>query len=385
MNRTVMEIIWLPEGITFQDFKSVEGCNYTLIQFLTQSLVCGTILYFFRNLVVIPYLLSPIGKHLKIRSKPYAHPQPNEDLENLYKINRARPPRKNLLEAAKNTGFSERQVDRWLRHKALSQGMTTLDKFVSHGWTTFYYTLFTIFGLFVICSKDFFSNPDLGWAGVPFIKISPDLWWYCAIDFGFYMSEMVILFSQDRRQDFLQMFCHHLACLIIGITCITIGCFPLMALGIFLHELTDIPLGLAKMCDYAKKPHLSDPIFVSFVVSWTLSRLIAYPARVLLPTYRASATMGRNTWVGLIVAQSVSTVFSIFNVLWTVEILTAIKRKIAAKDQQFNDQRSSEEELSEDECVSSSTTKVMYDQDLNPQIVPFSRKRTQHPDEQRRG
>ncbi|KAF2351628.1 TRAM/LAG1/CLN8 domain [Trinorchestia longiramus] len=346
MNRTWNEKFWLPDGYTWARLATHQESNYNLQDYVAYSIFVGFALLFARNYFIIPLILQPLGLKLKIRSKPYQPPSNNDELEILYKVNRARPPRKKLEETAERVGLSERRVERWLRRKALSMQMTTLEKFNDCGYQAIFYSFFTLYGLYAIVSKDFFWLPEKGWERYPFFYMTSDLWWYCVIDCGFYVTQTFLLLTQDRRHDFYQMLIHHVTCVFVGVACMTIRAVPLLALGIFLHEFGDIPLCLAKMFSYAGKNTYSDIFGVTFAVLWVCSRIIAYPLWVLFPVYKATAIIGVKLWFGLFVSQFLSTVFFILNILWTFEIVQSLKRKLTT-NAHMTDGRSSQEELSD--------------------------------------
>ncbi|XP_018023740.1 ceramide synthase 5-like [Hyalella azteca] len=345
---TWFEWFWLPEGLTWSDLEKVEGSNYEVRDFIAHSFLTGVLMLIFRNHIVLPSVLRPLGLRLGIRSKPYDAPSPNPELEILFKINRARPPRLRIVETSKIIGWTERKVERWLRQKTLSTQMTTLEKFEECGWQCIFYSCFSIFGLYAVASKEFFWEPEKGWKSYPFFYVTHDLWWYCVIDCGFYLTQTYLLLVQDRRHDFYQMLCHHIACFLVGVSCMALRAVPLLALGIFLHEFVDIPLCISKMIQYAGRNDQGDIFAIIFTVVWVCSRIIAYPLRVLIPAYKATQIIGTSLWLGLLWSQICSTVFFVLNILWTFELAKAIKRKLTCSAH-ITDGRSSQEEMSEDE------------------------------------
>ncbi|KAA0197264.1 hypothetical protein HAZT_HAZT003147 [Hyalella azteca] len=95
----------------------------------------------------------PTGKRLKIRSQPYRHPPHNSILDQVYKKFRSRAPHPVIEEHAKKLGWTNRQVDRWLRQKTVSQQATTMEKYIDCAWQLVYYVGFCITGIVVLHDK----------------------------------------------------------------------------------------------------------------------------------------------------------------------------------------------------------------------------------------
>lgn len=112
------EWFWLKPGLTWEDYKPKYGINRPDsgdLWFWPVLFMAGLLLI--RNVIVIPLLFVPLGKYMGVRSKPFSPPPQNTELEELFKVNRARPPQKLVEMYASEVGMSERQVERWLRRK----------------------------------------------------------------------------------------------------------------------------------------------------------------------------------------------------------------------------------------------------------------------------
>ncbi|XP_018025088.1 ceramide synthase 5-like [Hyalella azteca] len=347
-NRTWMEWFGLPSGVTYEDVEEKIGEPYpSLAEFWKWALIFGAALYIFRDYILIPLILKPLGLRAGVRSRPYAAPPPNKTLEDLYAVNRARPPRQMLTAAASRINWSERAVERWLRQRALSSQMTTLEKFCDMGWQGFFYSCFFIAGLFIVLPQDYVWDSSLLFEDVPYQQVPVIIWWYCAFDCGFYITQMYTLLALDKRHDFYIMLSHHLAVFLINIDNVSMNGMNLLSLSVFIHEVADIPLALAKMLDYSGRKEFNTFSAVVFAVVWIITRLVLYPMMVIKPIFTKYFTLGFRIWPALYLGSALSLILLFLHCMWTVELVKAIKMKLS-KDKGFADVRSSGEELSEE-------------------------------------
>ncbi|KAF2347864.1 TRAM/LAG1/CLN8 domain [Trinorchestia longiramus] len=343
--RTWNEWFWLPDNYTWKQVEEEIGSDYPdFKEYFKWIILIGPLLLIFRNYVLIPFVLEPIGRRAGIRRKPYPHPPPNEELEGLYKINRARPPRKMLVDAASRIDWTERKVERWLRLKALSMQMTTMEKFCDQGWQAFFYSCFFIWGLFFVVPQTFFWDPLKTIENLPFQRPSSAMWWYCTVDSGFYVAQTVLLFSLDRRHDFYVMLCHHVVTFFLHYFCVSMNIMKLLTLTIFIHEIVDIPLAVGKMFSYANKHYVGDYLAIVFAIVWVLTRLIAYPVMAMRPPLIAHLKV---SWPSMFCFEAFGISLLLVHIIWTFDLIKAIKKRMT--DNKMSDSRSSPEELSEEE------------------------------------
>ncbi|XP_018025079.1 ceramide synthase 5-like [Hyalella azteca] len=350
-NRTWMEWFGLPSGVTYEEVEEKIGEPYpSLAEFWKWALIFGAALYIFRDYILIPLILKPMGMRAGVRSRPYAAPTPNKTLEDLYAVNRARPPRQMLTAAASRINWSERAVERWLRQRALSSQMTTLEKFCDMGWQGFFYSCFLIAGLFIVLPQDFVWDSSVFFENVPYQRAPVIIWWYCAFCCGFYITQTYNLLTLDRRHDFYIMLTHHLAVFITISDNVSMNGMNLLSLSAFIHEVADIPLSLAKMLDYSGRKEFVTFCMIVFSVIWIITRLVLYPVMIIKPIFAKYFALGFRIWPALYLGSALSLLLLFLHCLWTLELIKAIKIKLS-KEKGFEDVRSSGEELSEEEKV----------------------------------
>ncbi|XP_018006630.1 ceramide synthase 2 [Hyalella azteca] len=348
MHRTWSEWFWLPEEFTWKDFEEDEKRFPDVKYFFTCALILGICLLLFRNFILLPLVFRPLGVKAGVRSKPYRSPPPNEELDALYTINRARPPRDMLVKTAAKVGWPERRVERWLRQKALSMQMTTLEKFQDYGWQFTHYTIFFISGFFVVVVKPYFKDPEECWRNFPFHQISSDVWWYNVVCCAFYVTQTILLLQQEKRHDFYQMLAHHMITFFNFYFCWSLNAVRMLTITLFMHEIADIPLALGKLFSYSGYQKITDALAFTFAFLWIGTRMLYFPIYGLLPTYRAMSIMGRHNWPGFFLGQLFDSSLLVLHMMWTKDLIKALYRRFTDIDK-IVDERSADELSTEDE------------------------------------
>lgn len=107
--------------------------------------------------------------------------------------------------------------------------------------------------------------------------MEPEIYWYLAISMAFYWSITFSHFFEAKRNDFWQMFAHHLVTLLLFILSIISYYHRLGCMINLLHDTADIILQAGKCARYAKNDKLTDKIFVVFITVWIVTRLGMLP------------------------------------------------------------------------------------------------------------
>lgn len=342
------EWFWMLPGLTWDDYKPDEGI-YTpdSADLWFWPFVLMAILLIFRNVFLIPWVLTPIGQHLGVRSTTCHPPTPNPILEKLYKVNRARPPQQLLERYAAELGMSKRQVERWLRRKYLSKQKTSLNKFNDFGWQFVYYTFYCIFGLFVVASQPWCYDMELVLENYPRTSITQGLRWYFMTMFGFYLAQTYLLFTENRSYDFCRMLLHH-ACVISLIIFSWVANFVRFgAIAFFIHECVEIPFAVGKMFFYSGKTRVYDLSYIPYCSIWFITRLVIYPFQILRGSLFVIPKLMGGTCPAYYLLNSLMILMLCFHLMWTVEIFKAGWACLVHRST-LDDQCSSDEEKCED-------------------------------------
>lgn len=96
-------------------------------------------------------------------------------------------------------------------------------------------------------------------------------------------------YFEEIRKDYLVMMTHHVVTIALVAGSYFPGFIPVGVVGLFLHDLSDIPLDLLKMANYAKLEglkglFLTEMLFALLLVDWFYFRIYLYPVKLLYPS-----------------------------------------------------------------------------------------------------
>ncbi|KAI0701164.1 TLC domain-containing protein [Cytidiella melzeri] len=186
-------------------------------------------------------------------------------------------------------------------------------RFAEQGWSVVYYTLQWFFGLYVhrnLPTK--VMDPVDVWIGYPHLPLAGPIKFYYLLQTAFYLHQILILNAEARRKDHWQMMTHHIITTVLMLgsyfySYTRVGCLVMM-----LMDLCDIFLPLAKMLRYLDLSMLCDAAFVTFMLSWLVTRHFLflftiksayYDARRIIPldwNYETSHFMTEGVAIGFI-------------------------------------------------------------------------------------
>jgi len=268
--------IWLPPNITWDSFHSDPG--YAQFSHLAFPFPLAVILILVRVLVE-RLVFTPIGKALNIPDTKYALPQANPGLEAAYAVHK-----KNYKTLSKETGLTERQVERWVRQRQMAGRPSPLAKFTETGWRWIFYFTLHMVSVVVMWNKPWVWNTYYCWYNYPFHVVDPAVWWHYMWELAFYWSLFISQFFDAKRKDFWEMFIHHVATLALLILSWTNHMHRMGSLVLLIHDFADHWLEFAKLARYAKYQAVCDGAFVIFSLTWVYTRLAVFPAWICYST-----------------------------------------------------------------------------------------------------
>ncbi|KAG1671834.1 Ceramide synthase 5 [Nymphon striatum] len=178
------------------------------------------------------FFLARIGRYYGLKDGKKKIAVFNAVLEKAFKAN-GRVTYKQIQGLSKQLDWTERQVERWLRHRMLQDKPSTLNKFTESGWRCTYYALIFIYEV---------------WA-----------FW----------------------DDFFAMFFHHWTTILLLSFSWSINLTRIGTLVLIVHDVADIFVEAAKMARYIDKEKLCNTLFAIFTIVWIISRLGVYPYVIL--------------------------------------------------------------------------------------------------------
>ena len=157
------------------------------------------------------------------------------------------------------------------------------EKFSYQMWLGLYYTASTILGFYGYGDEGWFQFPlgdqacvDMAgnWPPTP----SPFTEFAYQYQLGFYFAELVAIFQETRRSDFMEYVIHHVTTiLLVAMSNIDLQT-RVGGYVFFIHDIPDIFLCFAKCMHYLKIEFMTNILFVLFVVTFFFNRLICLPS-----------------------------------------------------------------------------------------------------------
>ncbi|CAC5378028.1 Ceramide synthase 5 [Mytilus coruscus] len=321
---------WLPVGYTWEDMiaQTSEDEYYPRVEdiFLPSIGLGGCLLvlrYFYARLVVIP-----TGRYFGIKAPKKYQLKENPVLETAFKKYKSKV-ENNLMELSKRTSMSERQILRWMRTRAKLDAPSVMKKFEDTCWHFLFYIVLFWYGLFTLWDKSWFVKTENCWVGWPKQHISNDVYWYYAIELGFYWSLLFTLSTDHKRKDFTEMVTHHVVTIILVFFSWVTNFVRIGTLVLCVHDAVDYFLAGAKIATYMKKETLSTILFGMFLLVWIATRLIIFPFFVVYSaTFESGIIKGLRGSYTFIFFNGLLYVLQILHIIWTYMIIRIVHHKL---------------------------------------------------------
>jgi len=159
-------------------------------------------------------------------------------------------------------------------------------RFAEQGWSAVYYPLQWGFGLYVnyYLPTSIFEPTSL-WQNYPHIPLAAPVKFYYLTQSAFYTHQILILNAEAPRKDHYQMMAHHVITVFLMGLSYFFNFTRVGSLIMFLMDLCDIFLPIAKMCRYMNVSQvICDSLFGLFLVSWFITRHVLFTL-VIISTY----------------------------------------------------------------------------------------------------
>uniref|UniRef100_A0A452H334 Uncharacterized protein n=1 Tax=Gopherus agassizii TaxID=38772 RepID=A0A452H334_9SAUR len=362
------ERFWLPRNVTWADLAREpgagggSGAQYPQAGHVLSAFPLALGIFAVR-LLFERFIAKPCAIKLGIQDNGPHRVQPNAILEKVFTSITKYPDGRRLEGLSKQLDWDVRKIQRWFRHRRNQDKPTILTKFCESMWRfTFYLSIFS-YGLKFIWSSPWFWDTRQCWYNYPFQPLTSSLYYYYIMELAFYWSLMFSQFTDIKRKDFLIMFVHHLAT--IGL--ITFSYMNNMVrvgtLVLCLHDASDFLLEAAKLANYAKYQRLCDATFMLFGVVFIVTRLGIYPFWILNTTlFESWELIGPypSWWLfnGLLVT------LQVLHIIWSCLIIR-IAYKALMRGKVSKDDRSDVESSSEEEDMTSNSTKGIFSTSSN--------------------
>ncbi|XAR55966.1 hypothetical protein NMG60_11036230 [Bertholletia excelsa] len=229
-------------------------------------------------------------------------------------------------------------------------------KFKESAWKCVYFLSAELLVLSVTYDEPWFTNTRFFWVG-PGNQIWPDqktklklkaVYMYAA---GFYTySIFALVFWETRRSDFGVSMSHHVATVMLIVLSYIWRFARAGSVVLAIHDASDIFLEVGKMSKYSGAETLASFVFVLFVLSWILLRLIYFPFWVIWSTsYEVLLTLDKDKHkvdgpIYYYVFNSLLFCLLVLHIYWWVLIYRMLVKQIQSRGRVSEDVRSDSED-----------------------------------------
>ncbi|XP_061471230.1 ceramide synthase 5 isoform X2 [Rhineura floridana] len=303
----------------------------------------------------IRFIAKPCAVYLDIQNSGLCRAQPNAILEKVFTSITKCPDARRLEGLSKQLDWDIRKIQRWFRHRRNQDKPSSHVKFCESMWRLLFYLSAFTCGLRFLWSSPWLWDTRQCWYNYPFQPITSSLRYYYLMELSFYWSLMFSQFIDIQRKDFVIMFIHHLAAVVLISFSYINNMVRVGTLVLCVHDVSDIFLEVAKLANYAKYQRFCDATFVLLCVVFLVTRLGIYPIRILNTTlFESWEIIGPfpSWWLfnGLLLT------IQVLHVIWFYYIIR-IAYKALARGKVCKDERSDVESSSEEEDVTSESRK----------------------------
>uniref|UniRef100_A0A8C7RSF3 Ceramide synthase 2b n=1 Tax=Oncorhynchus mykiss TaxID=8022 RepID=A0A8C7RSF3_ONCMY len=322
------ERLWFPEGLGWADLEDKDGRVYAkasdLWVVLPIALAFLVIRQIFERLVATP-LAAVMGVKEKVRLI-VSH---NPTLESFYCNTTKNPSQSSIDSLCKQTGCSERQVQRWFRRRRNQDRPSLLKKFKEASWRFTFYLLAFIAGLAALIDKPWLYDFKEMWQGFPILTLLPSQYWYYMIELGFYVSLIFSVASDVKRKDFKEQMVHHMATIFLISFSWCVNYIRAGTLIMLLHDSSDYLLESAKIFIYAGWRNTSNYVFFLFAAVFIFTRLYIFPFYIIYSTYIYPMTM-YSPFFGYYFLNFLMMVLQCLHIFWAILILRMAVRFLSS-------------------------------------------------------
>ncbi|KAL3130443.1 hypothetical protein ABBQ38_008266 [Trebouxia sp. C0009 RCD-2024] len=176
----------------------------------------------------------------------------------------------------------------------LSQRQQLESKFCESLWKALVHGSTLCIGIYAVYNEPWLWDKSYFWRDWPHQHFSPRLLFLYKAYFASYASGLLMLVAWDtRRNDFWAMLLHHTATVVLVALSYYLGFLRVGSMIMLLHDPSDIILEVTKMLNYAEWELSSTVMFVVFMLSWFLTRLVYFPFWIVWSTsFEVEAVLG---------------------------------------------------------------------------------------------
>ncbi|KAI9533240.1 Ceramide synthase 2 [Dissostichus eleginoides] len=340
------EQLWFPKGLGWADLEDRDERVYAKAQDLWVALPIALIFLIIRQ-IFERTVATPLASLLGVKETVRLQVPHNPTLESYYCNITKNPKQTPIASLCKQTGFSERQVQRWFRRRRNQDRPSLLKKFREASWRFTFYLLAFIAGLAALIDKPWLYDLKEMWQGFPVLTLLPSQYWYYMIELGFYGSLLFSVASDVKRKDFKEQIVHHVATILLISFSWCVNYIRAGTLIMLVHDSSDYFLESAKMFNYAGWRNACNYIFIVFAAVFIISRLVIFPFWIIYCTWVYPVTM-YEPFFGYYFFNGLLMVLQCLHIFWAVLIIRMAIRFLT-HNEKVDDERSDKDETDESE------------------------------------
>ena len=215
----------------------------------------------------------------------------------------------------------------------------TITKFQESLWKLWIHFILLNYTYYVGFQSDYIYNIEKCWSITVPTKYEYILY---ILQLGYGIHDFILQFFNTKRSDYIEMFIHHSATILLLWGSYIIGVFRIGVIVLMIHEPSEIFLRLAKLFHYAKYKIASTITFGIFVCVFFVFRLILFP----LCLWMILTTNVIDNSV-LTLFMSLLLILQVLHILWfgsIIKVIKMVKQKGELKDVRSDDENDENDE-----------------------------------------
>uniref|UniRef100_A0A8D0EBG7 Ceramide synthase 3 n=1 Tax=Salvator merianae TaxID=96440 RepID=A0A8D0EBG7_SALMN len=262
------ENFWMPANCSWADFQDrhdfVAPKPHQLFAIFPYAVAMLGIRF-----LVERFIAAPLANSFGIKNVERIKPLPHPILERFFKERTKKPSQLEISKLAKKCNWSVHLVEKWFRRRRNLEIPTLYKKFqescfrhiLLHPWR----------------NPQYFAVPRNNQLSFSLQSVLPSQYWYYMLEMSFYLSLLFTLGTDTKRKDFRAHVVHHLAALALMFSSWSANYIRLGTLVMLVHDIADVPLEAAKLFNYARWEKTCSALFVTFAITFFISRFIFFP------------------------------------------------------------------------------------------------------------
>ncbi|KAJ9408505.1 hypothetical protein DTO045G8_3798 [Paecilomyces variotii] len=150
-------------------------------------------------------------------------------------------------------------------------------RLAEQAWMAIYYGFFWSCGMYLWSHSNYWLDFKAVWSDWPSREMTVFMKWYLLTQLSFWMQQLLVIHVEEKRKDHYQMLSHHVATITLLTSAYIYSFYNVSNVVLCLMDIVDLLLPIAKILKYLKYEMACNIVFGVFVLTWLVTRHIAYP------------------------------------------------------------------------------------------------------------